>query len=284
MFLKSDKISKHFAAFAEAALTLVLFSSVIYFLTWAPGRIWKLLLSAGIIFAGILISLKCSNLDRRRLWAVISALASGFWLYTFFRYLGFVRWPMGYASRISEYFFQFVSHAVLVLFGIAPLLWVCRRAFLKEVFSWGDWNRVLRNGNAGFSILSGAVAGVFIWAFYRVFTNPLQGVGSVYLFFLLALGKAVLTGTGEEIAYRGFIQKAAVYRFGPITGIILQALLYTAFHVNLGQAFFKYYGFIAGVFGLGIFLGVVCYKTRGLGWAILIHTAIDLVIEWRNLL
>ena len=53
--------------------------------------------------------------------------------------------------------------------------------------------------------------------------------------------------------------------------------------MNLSPAFFNRAGFIAGVFVLGLILGYSRHKTGGIGWAILVHTGLDLVIEWNNI-
>jgi len=102
-------------------------------------------------------------------------------------------------------------------------------------------------------------------------------------FVAVCLLKAFLTGATEEICYRGIIQPSAIARFGVPLGIIMQSCLYTAFHIHLGEAFFPRTWFLAGVMMLGLVFGLVTHLTRGIGWAGVVHIAINVVIEWRNL-
>ena len=103
------------------------------------------------------------------------------------------------------------------------------------------------------------------------------------IFIAICLAKAALTGTTEEICYRGIIQPMAIRHFGLPLAIILQSALYMAFHMHLGPAFVSRALFLPAVCTLGIIFGIVSYRTKGIGWAVLIHTALNIVIEWLNL-
>ena len=53
--------------------------------------------------------------------------------------------------------------------------------------------------------------------------------------------------------------------------------------MHLGEAFFPKAGFLASVMALGLIFGAVTRLTSGIGWASVIHVAINVVIEWQNL-
>jgi membrane protease YdiL (CAAX protease family) len=87
----------------------------------------------------------------------------------------------------------------------------------------------------------------------------------------------------EEVCYRGIIQPLAIAHFGLPMGIILQSCLFTVFHAYLQAAFFPKAGFLAGIMLLGLIFGIVTRLTRGIGWAVVVHGALGVVIEWWNL-
>ena len=283
LFLSRDKISSRYLGIVEAVLMLILFGCVIFLLTWPPGDPWKLGASLAVILLGFSYGFYRGYRNDGRLWVVVSALTAGFWVYTLFRYLGFVRWPLGYPSSLSGYFSMFLSHLALVICPLAALLWISDKSFLKQTLMWGSWKNLISQRSWGFLLLLAVALGCWIWAFKVVIKTGLGGAGKGGWFLLLALAKAALTGGAEEAGYRGFIQKAAIKRFGVTLGIILQTCLYTVFHMNLGQALFEYSQFMIGVFILGLVFGIVTYRTRGIGWAFVVHTALDVVIEWQNI-
>jgi len=224
-----------------------------------------------------------TNEQSRNVWEIVSAFAIGFWLFVFLRHLGFAQWPLSHADNVRAYLFLLVSHLVFVVTVLACLLWVAGKRTSFELPSFGNWRKDSL-GYTGQIVLLVIAAGIWIWAIYFVMSTELPASGKLLWFMLVAFIKAILTGATEEVSYRGIIQPVAIARFGTPFGIIIQGCLYTTFHLHLGAAFCGHIGFLFAVMGLGLLFGVITRLTSGIGWACIIHIAINLVIEWQNLL
>ena len=266
----------------EGVFLPALFGPAIYLLTKTPGALYKIIVSGLIIFAGFIFSLKSKNPRSRDLWKTTAALGAGFWIFTLFRYLRFVSWPLGKAGSINECLGLVLFHVVFVLCIFVPLLWICGKKTLERGMEWGNWG-ALSPGWKGRKLFGGILLVAVIWTVWMIVRTPHSGGRIAYLFFPAAIIKGFLTAGGEEVSFRGVLQKAAVSRYGAAWGILLQAVLYTVFHLNLGPAIFPFPFFIASVFLLGIVFGYVTYKIGGIGWAFTVHFLIDLVIEWQHL-
>lgn len=220
--------------------------------------------------------------SRRRLLAVLSALAGGFWVFSVFRYLGLIGWPLARPPDLSGYLRLLYAHFVLSATVLTPVLVVWSKAKPVAGISWGTWRKA-GSPCSGLIVLVLSLVGAWIFAFHQVLALNLPFSGPLAGFIAVCLLKAFLTGATEEICYRGLIQPLAVAHFGAPIGIALQACLFTAFHMHLGEAFFPGAGFLAAVTALGLIFGLVTRLTSGIGWASSVHVAIGVVIEWRNL-
>jgi hypothetical protein len=79
---------------------------------------------------------------------------------------------------------------------------------------------------------------------------------------------AVFAGVGEELFFRGVLQRIFIKMFkNPLTGIIVTAIIFSAIH-------FQFYGFIPR-FVLGILLGLVYWYSGSLWPAIVAHFVYD---------
>lgn len=89
---------------------------------------------------------------------------------------------------------------------------------------------------------------------------------------------AVFAGVGEELFFRGVLQRLFIKLFkNPWAGILVTAFIFSAFHV-------QFYGFIPR-FVLGILLGLIYWYSGSLWPAIIAHFAYDalgVVLIWFN--
>jgi uncharacterized protein len=90
-----------------------------------------------------------------------------------------------------------------------------------------------------------------------------SGVNRVSVFFLLLL----ITGPGEEIFWRGFLQERLMQRFGAPGGFALGTLIYTGVHIFSLNFILIMAALLAGAFWGGLYL----WK-RDLGLVILSHS------------
>lgn len=96
-------------------------------------------------------------------------------------------------------------------------------------------------------------------AFDALFMNPYAAIFSV----------AIIAPIFEEIALRGIILEGFLNKYKPRTAIIASALLFGLIHMNITQ-------FInTGI--IGLFLGVLYYKTRSLTLCIAAHMTNNLI-------
>jgi membrane protease YdiL (CAAX protease family) len=75
---------------------------------------------------------------------------------------------------------------------------------------------------------------------------------------------AIFAGFGEEMIFRGVIQKELSKTFSPTNSIIIAALLFSALH-------FEFTGFLPK-FIIGLILGYAYFLTQNLLYPILMHT------------
>lgn len=269
----------------EFAIFVAFFWVFVYLLTSRSVCVRNMIASGGMVLAMVVLVYSPffrRRRDSRRIWALLLALAAGFWAFNLFRYVGLVDWPLGRAADLAAYLRLLYSHFVLSITVLAPVFIVCQAAGATSMISWGSWKRGIL-ARPGKTILVLVSAGCWFWAVWVVLSTKLDLPGPLTAFVTVCLLKAFLTGATEEICYRGIIQPSAIARFGVPLGIIMQSCLYTVFHIHLGEAFFPRAEFLAGVMALGLVFGLVTHLTRGIGWAVVIHIAINVVIEWSNL-
>jgi uncharacterized protein len=77
-----------------------------------------------------------------------------------------------------------------------------------------------------------------------------EGTHKLPIFFLLFL----ITGPGEEIFWRGFLQGNLMKRFGPFTGFVLTTLVYGGVHLFSFNLMLVLAAFVAGAFWGVLFL------------------------------
>lgn len=271
--------------FLEFAIFVAFFWAFVHLLTSRTAYLWNVIVSGMMVLAALV--LVCSLLlrsrqDSRRIWSVLSALAAGFWVFNLFRYVGLVEWPLGRAVDLAAYLRLLYSHFILSITVLAPVLVACHASGAVRMISWGNWTSSIP-ARPGKTILVLVSVCCWLWAVRVVLSTKLDLPGPFTAFVGVCLLKAFLTGATEEICYRGIIQPSAIARFGVPLGIIMQSCLYATFHIHLGEVFFPRAEFLAGVMALGLVFGLVTHLTRGIGWAVVIHVAINVVIEWRNL-
>jgi membrane protease YdiL (CAAX protease family) len=267
------------------AIGLIAFFAILVELTTSELlSAWTLVVCAGMVSAAAWC---CADSDARKrflpggLGMRSAALAGGFWLFAVFRFLELVQWPLARAADLTGYARLLYCHFVLSLSVLTPLVITGGLATEPRNISWGVWTR------DAYSILGrsawGLAAGIWIWTIFQVGSLKPQASGPIAGLLIIALLKAALTGATEEICFRGLIQPAAIARFGIPAGIVLQSCLYTLFHLHLTAIFLPRGLFLAGVMAIGLLFGAATRLTQGIGWAVVMHTGISLVIEWHNL-
>ena len=86
-----------------------------------------------------------------------------------------------------------------------------------------------------------------------------QGTGFLVLALFVGIGAPVV----EEILFRGFLQPAAIRRFGPAAGIVVTALVFGVIHFQALQ--------FPALFAFGLVLGIMAHRFGRLGPSIFAH-------------
>jgi len=111
-------------------------------------------------------------------------------------------------------------------------------------------------------ILIGMVAAVALFAvFYAgnilirlIFDRAGEGIQNVYAFkqeaapIRIGLLMLLVIGPGEELFWRGYLQRRLGMKYGKMTGFVLATALYTAVHFATGNMVLVLAAFICGVF------------------------------------
>jgi len=269
----------------EGSIIVVLFAIFVHLTTSKSLSYSTLIASASMVLiaAGLCTKRVTWKHDSARpMWIILTALASGFWFFNLFRFMGLVVWPLSRSADLIGFTRLLYFHMVLSVSVLTPVFITRHIAGPICNVSWGDW-KVYFFSISVRAALWISLFGIWIWALNEVLSGQPSASGPVTAFVVISILKAILTGATEEICYRGIIQPAAIERFGVLMGIVLQSCLYTAFHMYLGAAFFSHAAFLAGVMALGLAFGAITHLSGGIGWAFSVHTAINLVIEWHNL-
>ncbi|MHC4752284.1 MAG: CPBP family intramembrane glutamic endopeptidase [Planctomycetota bacterium] len=273
------------ARIIESAFIIFLFAGHVHLLTLDSADIQEIVISALIVVLALSFGLSPLTKhirSRRHLWITLTALAGAFWIFSFFRYTGFLQWPLGRPDGLKQYVWLLYCHLILSIMVLSLVLLTSYLTRADIAVKWGGFKRLL-NHDLGTVWLILIALGTWLWALHVIMMYRPQLEDPLIVLVAICLAKATLTGTTEEICYRGIVQPIAIRHFGLPVGMILQGCLYTAFHIHLGAAVFPKPFFLAAVMSLGLIFGMVSYRTKGIGWAILIHTAISVVVEWRNL-
>ncbi len=277
-------LKRYIPDFLEAALIVIMFLAFSDLLIGGVRTVWDISFSFLLmIVAGLIAFFKkriAKKEDSARLWSIFTALMIGFWLFNLFRFLQMVGWPLDSGKNLTGYARLLYFHFILFITVLTPVFIVKNQLKPPLKVNFGRLGKPFKS-LSNFSTWA-ILTGVFIWAIWYVFRD-IRIKQHFLIFLLLALVKAFFTGFMEEFCYRGVIQKASISRFGVLGGIILQALLYASFHINLYPVFFNKLFFLLIVFGLGCLFGYISYIKNGIGWVVLAHTAIDLVVEWSNI-
>lgn len=112
-----------------------------------------------------------------------------------------------------------------------------------------------------FILLQSAFVEFFVYLGYNQSQSNVA-IDTFYKYLVALIVMAVLPAVVEELLFRGVILQGLM-RFGPITAVIVSAMLFSLFHLSLSQTVYQ--------FILGIIFAVLYLRTRNLTYPILLH-------------
>lgn len=158
------------------------------------------------------------------------------------------------------------------------LLMLTTIAFAKAVFKIGkpSWRHVLIGIISaavlyGIFFIGNAVSGV-IFPFKNAEINSVYMNGSGTNPFVIGAALLFIIGPGEELFWRGYIQKILLEKFG-IKSIFIAALLYTAVHIVTLN-----FMLIMAALVCGLFWGALYYKEKNIYPVIISHALWDVTV------
>ncbi len=163
--------------------------------------------------------------------------------------LAFVCWGFTFGVAFGNFWVKIGISVVLV--SAYSFLWqrpeivASRRSFLLGVLSAAVLYVIFSIGN----FLAGCIfhnAGQQVSAIYTLG----EGTGRFLVFLLLLL----VTGPGEEIFWRGFLQSRLMARWGNVGGYVTTTCIYAAVHVFSGNVILTGAALVAGAFWGAMYL------------------------------
>jgi len=153
---------------------------------------------------------------------------------------------------------------------------VAQRAFVRVPMAavglrrFADWK--LRERLYFFEVVPLATV-VFAIVFHRhlLALLELHGVGGFLLFSILT---GLLWGMVQEFLYRGWLQTELTRRFGTIVGLLVANVAFTFGPLHLNYLIAPggvRWGGLAAVFGIGLFFGIVYYRSGNLWIPAVLH-------------
>jgi membrane protease YdiL (CAAX protease family) len=114
-------------------------------------------------------------------------------------------------------------------------------------------------------LVSGLVVGVFMdeSETLRQMSDIFRDHGQAGFLLPLSLMIGATPAFCEELLFRGYVQTRLVRSFGPAAGIIVASLAFAAFHMDFVH--------VVAVFPLGLFLGVIAWRSGSIFPAMLGH-------------
>ena len=176
--------------------------------------------------------------------------------------------------------FGFWAQLSLTIFGLSVVAYMFDRDGMKSLFTSSSQMRllpVLLLGLLSATVLYGVFYGCRILAEY-MFSFAHSDIASVYTLKdnvhggYIALLLIFIIGPGEEIFWRGYVQRNFRKKFGFI-GVILSVVAYTAAHLASGNLML-----IAAAGVCGIFWSFMFFRFRSIWLNIISHVAWDVAV------
>jgi membrane protease YdiL (CAAX protease family) len=186
--------------------------------------------------------------------------------------------PMFVLHGIGKFdFWWWMSSNLVVLISLSLLMDGSYRQYLKGDFTSGIGKKLL------FGLISAVVLYGFFFAGNKlsrlIFDFAGEGIANVYAFkgdaegIRIGLLMLLIIGPGEELFWRGFLQRHFQERLGKWQGFILGTVIYTGVHVLTGNVMLIVAALVAG-----LFWGWMYMRYNSMVMNIVSHTVWDIAV------
>lgn len=175
--------------------------------------------------------------------------------------------PLGFLAIILPGQLTFLAAAFLAA-SLSPEKPIIKRLGLtRPAMPW--WTILLLLLATPFASFCGDLLMTFIFGEQRsenleMLNSLFRGRAGTVLLIITAM-VSILPGFGEEILFRGYMQRRLIQRWRPIFAIGLTSLVFAGAHFDAMH--------IVGVWPLGIWLGIVAWLSRSVWPSVFCHTA-----------
>jgi len=196
------------------------------------------------------------------------------WVITFFAVVLFVVMFIFKQAGAFDFWYWMSSNLVLLL----GLVFIIDRSNGAEIL------RDLNDQPTRKLLIGVSAAAALFFVFYLgnilirlIFERAGDGIQNVYSFkqeaspIRIALLMLILIGPGEELFWRGYLQRLMGDRLGKFNGFILATLLYTAVHIATGN-----WVLVLAALVCGVFWGWLYMKYRSMIINVVSHTVWDI--------
>lgn len=186
--------------------------------------------------------------------------------------------PMFIIRQIGWFDFWYWMSANLIV--MISLGWLLDKSYKKSLTD------DLRDGVPG-KVMLGLVSALILYAFFfignylsrLIFNFAGEGIANVYAFkgdaegFRIALLMLLIIGPGEEIFWRGLLQRHLEARLGSWKGFLLATAIYTGVHVFTGNIMLIVAALVAG-----LFWGWMYMRYKSMVMNVVSHTVWDIAV------
>jgi len=177
------------------------------------------------------------------------------------------------------------SGLALVTLVLALALGICRLWIRMPfanlgLFGWRKWSSAER-------CFFPPLLGISLIAFIAIQSKTLRQIPEHSAWVqsvLVILSWQLIWGFYQELVYRGLLQTELVRRWGPVAGILISNLLFTfgplhAYHLSSAFANPGHLSIFAGIFVIGLYFGIIFYRSGNLWMIGLLHGVGDFFID-----
>ncbi|WP_051317316.1 CPBP family intramembrane glutamic endopeptidase [Ectobacillus panaciterrae] len=176
---------------------------------------------------------------------------------------------LAYSFHLTKTFWPFFSLSLLIMIGLA----YAQEGIVIKRISWLEISYGLVSGTLLYLIFA-----LGKWLIVALQLPLLQSLTELYQivsprvwWHYLVLFAIIIPG--EELFWRGYIQRRLTRVIAPSLGILLSTLLYAAAHLSSGSLLLVIAALVGGVFWGGIY-----HRTGSIEMAILSHLMFDLLL------
>jgi len=161
---------------------------------------------------------------------------------------------------------------LLLLAGLLALVHFVARIELSQIglYPWGDWRPVEKSYFVQLLVIANVVFPLMFASRLRLILAQPSALATIWSSFVPYL----FFGFYQEVVYRGILQSELVRRWGAFVGILSANLFYT-----FGPLHWYYFAaqtslavpMFAGIFAIGLFFGVLFWRSGNLWIVAIIH-------------